>query len=152
MTCACLWCSLCLYTCWCTKVLQCNSSNRHRYIAAMFHVCEWSRCYREKEWIYVQCTPWWIGAWVGKNIVISVLQLQCLPTNPKIATNITCNPHNLFLPAKILHQLHNRQRQGNTISSSGGGHPNVSVFPLLTCVVVLRNEKFSSVLKLIQRS
>ena len=88
--------------------------------------------------IYAQGTPWWIGAWVGKNRVISVLRLQCLPKNPKISTTITRNTHNICLQAEILHHLHNRQRQGNTISSSGGGHPNVSVLSLLTYEVVRR--------------
>ena len=54
--------------------------------------------------------------------------LQCLPTNLKISNTITRNPHNFCLQAKILHHLHNRQRQGNTISISGGGHTNVSIF------------------------
>ena len=91
--------------------------------------------------IYVQGTSWWIGDWVKKNRVIGVFWIQCLPTNLKIATTTTCNPQNIFLQAKILHHLHNRQIQGNTISSSGGGHPNVSVISLWNCEVVLRQRE-----------
>ena len=64
-------------------------------------------------------SPWsalhiyWQGLGWGKNRVISVLRLQCLPTNPNIAIVITCNPHNLCLQYKILHHLHNRQIQGS---------------------------------------
>ena len=72
----------------------------------------------------------------GGNRVISVFRLQCLPTNPKIDTHITSNPHNLYLQVKIITNLYIRQIQGNTISSIGGGRPNVSVFSLPNSALV----------------
>ena len=49
MMCACLWCYFCLCMCWCTKVLQCNAFNRHRYISAiicrLYLVCKTSYHY-----------------------------------------------------------------------------------------------------------
>ena len=91
--------------------------------------------------IYVQGPPWWIGDWVGGNRFIGVFWLQCLPIDPKIPTTITRNPHNICLQTKILHHLHNRHRYGSAISSSGGGHHNVSVLSLRTCALVCRQQE-----------
>ena len=71
-----------------------------------------------------------------ENGVIGIFWLECLPTNSKMVTTITIDPHNICLQAKILPHLHNQQRQGNIISSSDGRHPNVNILSIWTGSVV----------------
>ena len=71
-----------------------------------------------------------------KNGVIAVFKLQCLPTEPKISTTVTSNPHNICLQAKIIHHIRDRLRQEKIISTSGVWHPNVCGIYIGTGAVV----------------
>ena len=80
--------------------------------------------------IKLQVNPCWREAWVVNIWVIFVLWFQCLPIDQNIVTTITIYPHNVCLQDETLHHLHNRLRQGNTISISGGRYPNICVISL----------------------
>ena len=66
------------------------------------------------------------------------IRLQCLPTDPKIATTVTCNPRNICLRALIIQHLHDILIQGNTIITSGGQHLHISGIYSKTGAVVRR--------------